>query len=499
MGAALATLVIFGAGGYMVHGVVGRQLEQQAIEQAKKNANLLAIRVNRGSHAMADGTSYAIIGADGEMWFTSGLFRGNGPLANAPLLTAPEDQESHSVRVVKMRFPAWKLPPDPYYVGMSMRPRVLRVAMSVTGPMSSLEITALRHGGELPPEADLLPAQRVTVYVVESPDTAEKAMNSIQRVSTWTMSVAVLFVTLVAWFATGRALRPVEAIRARMAVITAHGSAQRVPVPSTGDELTSLAVTINATLDRLERALAEQRRFVVDASHELRSPLTNLRSSLEVALTHPDRDDWPAVVTAALTDTERLQQLAEDLLVLARVDHGVRSSGVVDLAGVVAEQMAERAHTDHTGIEYTADVTGSVLVVGTESDLQRVLRNLLDNAARHSRTTVTARVTERDDAAVLTISDDGPGIPPGDRERVFERFVRLDDGRGRTEGGVGLGLAIVRGIVTHLGGNVHVTDRATITVSLPLATDHVPTDMTTRAAGHSPGEDTASGNSDPAT
>jgi signal transduction histidine kinase len=470
VGAALATLVVFAAGGFLVRSAVERDLRGSAIEAARSDAVLLAIRVGRRGHALDSGASYAIVGGDGHVWFANGLFSGNGPLGAAPLPPAPAGQEDYSVRTVPLRFPSWNGGPDPFYSDMSMTPRPLPVARSVTEVLPPEGVAELiTPAGGMAPGRSLPPGQRFTVYVVRPPQPAVTAVASVTTTAAWSLPVAVLFVAVVAWFAAGRALRPVEAMRGRMAAITSHGLEQRIPVPSSGDELTSLATTINATLDRLEHALAEQRRFVSDASHELRTPLAVLRSSLEIALAHPGRGEPREVVSAALTDTTRLQHLADDLLLLARLDHGDGASpDPVDLAGIVSEQVAERAHGTHLTVTGPALTAGPVLVAGTELDLARVVRNLLDNAVRYARRHVAVDLTTTAATAVLTVTDDGPGIPATDRDRVFDRFVRLDEARGRTHGGAGLGLPIVRGIVTRHGGTVEVTDTATVTVRLPL-------------------------------
>jgi signal transduction histidine kinase len=438
LGAALATLAVFTAGGVLVRGAVQRDLGRSAVEAATRDADLLAVRVSRQTHSLDSGASYAIVGADGRVWFRTGMFSGNGPLGGAPLPAAAEDQADYEVRVNPVRFPAWTAGPDPYYAGLSMTPRTLSVATSVTETMpADLVREFLMPAGASAPDQPAQPAQRFTVYVVRSPQAADTAVASVTRTAAWTLPVAVLFVAAVAWFAAGRGLR-------------------------------------HATLERLQQALAEQRRFVSDASHELRTPLATMRSSLEIALAHPERRDWPAVVRTALADTGRLQQLADDLLLLARLGPDASTAGdgaVVDLAGIVAEQVGERAHAGPTTI--TLPDTGPVPVRGTELDLSRVVRNLLDNAVRHARRHVAVNLTTMDGTAVLTVTDDGPGIPGADRERVFDRFVRLDPARDRPTGpaghGAGLGLAIVRGIVTRLGGTVQVTGPATLTVRLPVA------------------------------
>ncbi|MHA6758581.1 sensor histidine kinase [Streptacidiphilus sp. PAMC 29251] len=269
---------------------------------------------------------------------------------------------------------------------------------------------------------------------------------------------AALFVALIAWLVTGFALRPVEDIRVRMARIGAGEFHERVPVPPSGDGIARLAVTTNATLDKLDSALTEQRRLVADAAHELRSPIAVLRSSLEVALADGGTEpEWPEVVSGALTDTERLQALAEDLLLLADADRARSGERTVELQDLVAEQVAERMHGRPGPVggplirvveAQRATVRGNELRVG------RLLRNLLDNAARHAVAEVTVSLLVVDGEAVLSVCDDGPGIPAADRERVFDRFVRLDDARDRAHGGAGLGLALVRAIAQGLGGGV---------------------------------------------
>ncbi|MFI9005990.1 sensor histidine kinase [Actinosynnema sp. NPDC053489] len=284
---------------------------------------------------------------------------------------------------------------------------------------------------------------------------------------------AVLLIALfagIAWVATGRVLRPVEAIRREVADITEHDLTRRVVVPRTYRELADLATTVNATLNRLQTAVEENRRFIADASHELRSPIAALRAELEIATAHPDLADWPAVVDGALLDTRRLQQLATDLLLLSRLDHSAADRDVVDLTALVQDEVVHR-RTRHA---VTVDLTGHPAPVrGSRALLHRLLGNLLDNAERHATSAVTVRLTVKRAHAVLDVLDDGPGIPPQDRERAFDRFTRLDDARTRDTGGTGLGLPIARRIATTHHGTLHATDHPTggarFTATLPLA------------------------------
>ncbi|MFC8454744.1 sensor histidine kinase [Kitasatospora sp. NPDC057223] len=339
---------------------------------------------------------------------------------------------------------------------------------SLVGPSpTDRTVTFLRRTGQLHSTAALeeltgragLPAQRITVYVMVSPVEARAAQARVTRILGWYLVPgASLFVAAVAWVVTTLALRPVEAIRRRMELIGAGAVHERVPVPATEDEIARLAVTTNATLGRLERALSEQRRLVADASHELRTPLAVIRNSLEVALAHPEQAHWPDVAADALADTERLHLLAEDLLLLARVDESAAGDGTVELHDLVTEQLAERSYGPPLP-RLAAGMLEPASVPGSEVLMARVLRNLLDNAVRHAVAEVTVSLRVTDGWAELTVADDGPGIPAADRERVFERFVRLDPSRDRADGGAGLGLALVRAIVQGLGGTAQCRDR----------------------------------------
>jgi signal transduction histidine kinase len=263
------------------------------------------------------------------------------------------------------------------------------------------------------------------------------------------------------WFVTGRALRPVEAIRRDVAEITAHDLDRRVLVPDVRDEIARLAITVNATLSRLQRAVAQQRQFVADASHEIRSPLAALRAELEIALEHPGNAHWPQAARGALGDTERLQQLVTDLLVLARLDatehinqHHIEQVDLIDLARA---QTQRRSPPGHLRVRLDTDQT-TLLVPGRKALLARLLGNLLDNAERHADSTITIRAVCDDSMAALEVLDDGPGIRPEDRERVFDRFTRLDEARDRQTGGAGLGLAIARRIATAHHGTLQIAD-----------------------------------------
>jgi signal transduction histidine kinase len=232
----------------------------------------------------------------------------------------------------------------------------------------------------------------------------------------------------------------------------------RVPRPRTGDEIARLAETMNATLDRLTEAAERQRRFVADAAHELRSPLAGLRNTIEVALTHGDAADLEVLNRT----TERLQALTDDLLLLARLERAAPATATpVDVAAIVEELADERGYQVPPDERFTVLSEQPALVIGREEELARMLRNLLDNASRYARDRVVVTVTQAEPGLVrVEVRDDGPGIPTADRERVFERFARLDEARDRSHGGAGLGLAIARDIAVRHGGRLYVADTA---------------------------------------
>jgi len=268
----------------------------------------------------------------------------------------------------------------------------------------------------------------------------------------------LLLLAGVTWLVVGSTLRPISALRRGAQVITATGVTRELPVPEARDEVRGLAVTLNDMLARLDAAQQRQRRLVSDTAHELRSPIASIRAQLEVALDHPEQQDWPQTAQDVLADTLRLASLAEDLLVLARLDeYQVRPAPgkPVHLAALVTEE-AERSAGGRVPV--TARTAGPCVVTGDAEGLRRLLRNLIDNAMRYAKSVVEVAARREDGEAVLTVSDDGPGIPAADRERAFDRFVRLDDARSRDEtetGGAGLGLAIVRAIARTHGGSAY--------------------------------------------
>ena len=296
----------------------------------------------------------------------------------------------------------------------------------------------------------------VTIYVVASLEPADEAIAQLRRVLALGVPVLLVLVGVTAWFVVGRALRPVDAIREEVADISERSLDRRVPVPATDDEVSRLAATMNTMLDRLEAAADRQRRFVADASHELQTPLSSNRTELEVALSHPSSTDWQQAARALLVTNARMERLVRDLLYLARGDDPapLPAPRPVDLDDVVLAEATRLRLEARVAVDTQRVSAGAV--IGRRDDLERVVRNLLDNAARHASSTVAVEVASADGSVTLLVDDDGPGVAPADRERIFERFTRLDTARDRSRGGTGLGLAIVREIVQAHDGTVAV-------------------------------------------
>ncbi|GID31604.1 sensor histidine kinase [Paractinoplanes brasiliensis] len=263
----------------------------------------------------------------------------------------------------------------------------------------------------------------------------------------------VLLVGGTTWVVASRALAPVERIRREVEEITGDRLDRRVPEPGSRDEIGRLARTMNRMLGRLQDSRDRQREFVADASHELRSPVAGIRQAAEVARTHPGALPDGELADTVLEETARLQRLVDQLLLLTRADDGGarRAHHDVDLDDLA---LSEAKRLSRTGLKVDTAGVGAGRIRGDSAALAQLLRNLTDNAARHATTTVAVGVRTTSEAVELTVDDDGPGIPADQRERVFDRFVRLDEARARDDGGSGLGLAIVRAIVTAHSGVV---------------------------------------------
>ena len=367
----------------------------------------------------------------------------------------------------------------------SGRPPVLEVAGSdeqmvqVMTPAGAVVASSSNVAGE-PPVARLAPGHSAEVItpldndaftaVVQSAQTANgqrivlvaralvdvlDTTKAITRLLIIGLPVMLAVVALATWFAVGRALAPVEAIRREVDEISAAQLHRRVPQPKADDEIGRLAATMNLMLERLEGARNSQRRFVSDASHELRSPITTIRQHAEVALAHPDRVTATELADVVLAEQQRMQGLVEDLLLLARADeHVPPPRAPVDLDDLAFEEGHRLRATTSKRVDTSG--VGAARVQGDADALRRVVRNLGDNAARHASSRVDIALADLGDDVVLTVDDDGPGLPESERERVVQRFVRLDEARSRDDGGSGLGLSIVDEVVRAHGGSMSI-------------------------------------------
>ncbi|HYH49379.1 MAG TPA: ATP-binding protein, partial [Acidimicrobiia bacterium] len=313
----------------------------------------------------------------------------------------------------------------------------------------------------------------MTIYVATELHPVRRTVADVRRAVMIGVPSLLALTGLLVWLFVGRVLRSVEAIRRHVASISQSDLDRRVPEPPVEDEIARLARTMNAMLARLQRSAERQQRFVADASHELRSPLTSTRSAVEVALADPQPAALLAAATDVLAETERMERLVNDLLFLAQDDEGRlhTDSGLVDLDDVVRTEAARVRNRKRVIVDTTDVAPGRTW--GVAAFLERAVRNLLENAERHARSRVVVSLSTGGTHLLLAISDDGPGVAPEHRERIFERFSRVDDDRSRRGGGTGLGLAITREIVTAHGGEVTAADApgggARFVVVLPRA------------------------------
>ncbi len=292
------------------------------------------------------------------------------------------------------------------------------------------------------------------LHVAENSDDLNEAIADLAVALTATVPTVSLLLAGVIWWLTGRTLAPVEAIRAQVAAISTTDSAERIDVEQRDDEITRLAATMNDMLDRLRDASERQRRFVADAAHELRTPITRVRTNVEVDLARPDRADAAATLRAVREEAVGLQDLLDDLLHLARHDagHGSGRRRPIDLDDIVLDEIARQRNVSDVSID--AHRVSAAHLWADPDHMARAARNVLANAVRHATSSVTVALTEQRGRIELTVTDDGGGVPDEDRHRIFERFARVDDARARHDGGTGLGLAITREIVEDHGGSI---------------------------------------------
>ncbi|WP_248959170.1 sensor histidine kinase [Sphaerisporangium perillae] len=430
--ASAALAVALGAAAWLLVGVLGQALVDSTDKIAYQRARDVVALADDGRLydpvAVSDGTIIQVLDARGRITHVT-----LGTDRLVPLVSARERGSAPSDG--RGRF----VDGDPYGIPGPLRVVILRAD----------------HG-------------RTVIAARSFKDVADSLTTTVHMLVVGTPMLLVLL-GAASWVIIGRTLRPITALRRGAAEISGTARAHRLPVPEARDEVQELATTLNDMLARLEAAEASQRALVSDAAHELRSPLASIRLQLEVALGHPEGQEWRETAEDVLEDTLRLSRLAEGMLTLARLDEHRRPVrwlpvDLAELIGATADRY-DQAVVKVTGVE-------PAVVDGDALDLGRVLVNLLDNAVRHAGSRVGVELRAARGEAVVTVTDDGPGIPEADRERVFNRFTRLDSARSRDDGGAGLGLAIVRETVRAHGGSVHLEDAdpgVRAVVRLPLS------------------------------
>ncbi|WP_435863467.1 sensor histidine kinase [Streptomyces prunicolor] len=441
--------------------VLQADLSHMADVKAAAVANAAAEKLAAGTDptALTSEVTIQIVDAQGRNVGSPKLVKGTSQLPAGTLTTAssgsgvgvPGDLGTGTESASSTPTPALSPQPSPTGSASTGEDRLKVVGVTGYSMTGSARVSTTYHG------------KPVTVYAASSLTTERATVRTVRTAMLIGLPLLLAVVAAMTGLVTRRALRPVERIQREMAAITGNSDlSRRIPEPATRDAIGRLARTTNKTLAALEEAVSRQRQFVADASHELRNPIAALRAQLEVGAAHPQVLD----VGEAVVDVVRLQQLAGDLLLLARLDAGEqpRVEARVSLPGLVRTHLAQRVvDAPGGGGGVPAVRMGSVAqaeVAGSSPQLERVLANLVDNALRHASSQVVVSVRAMDGEAVLEVSDDGDGVPEDQRERIFERFVRLDEARGRDDGGAGLGLAIVRDVVVRHGGSIAVREAA---------------------------------------
>ncbi|MFC7304212.1 sensor histidine kinase [Streptomyces monticola] len=494
----MAALVLFGSGAWWLFQHVRADASGRAVERAFELSVQLAAQAADGNEALTDplrnwplveidrtGRTIAATGGTQDLANLTELLP-PPPLPPSPRRTTASPQQ-HTVHVGAVdehdreRFhePDGTLKPPPSSDTSPEQQALLahRQAHEMAHRTMTVFATAVHAPARVcdrPTEPD--GSCRSTLYVFTLTDGVDQATAPLHTPLTIAAPLAALLVAAVAWATARRSLRPVEAIRQEVAEITDTSLDRRVPVPDARDHVRRLALTTNTTLDRLESAVERQRRFVADASHELRSPIAALRYELETALAHPDTIDPHQALRDALAATRRIDTLTEDLLLLARPDQPAAHS-LVDLAGLAGELVHEYQHRGHPVALHSSPDQAPVR--GDGAQLHRLLRNLLDNAVRHARTAVVLDITDNGRTHTVSIHNDGTPLTPDECERIFERFTRLDEARARDTGGSGLGLAIARDIAVRHHGTLtahsdHPHPGTTFTLTLPHPHDTAP-------------------------
>ncbi len=422
--ATLVLAVVLAVAAVVIVALVDRQLRNELADQNQQTLNELAEAIERGQDPSrlrlplgADGTEFVISTSDGayvQSTLTVVVTEGIDPTLGA------------GGGLIVGGFP---LPDDEFF------------------PDAILDIASWDETVQL---ATGPTGQGYEIVALSPTEVVARNVNQVRSVL-WVVIpiLAAVFATLI-WFLAGRMLRPVGQMTELANTIRTETLHERLVEPGTNDEIDRLAVTLNSMLDRLDAGARQQRQFVSDASHELRGPLTVMIGEAELAGASKDPRRLAEANQRVVAQGQRLTRLVDDLLALARSGEAELRRTEVDLDDVIREQASiQQRPIDTSGVE-------PVRLIGDIEALSRLIRNLLDNAARYAETIVAVTTRRDGDTVTVTVEDDGPGIPDDQRELVFERFARIDDSRTRATGGTGLGLAISRAITEAHGGRIDI-------------------------------------------
>jgi two-component system, OmpR family, sensor kinase len=439
---ALVSAVVLAALGYFVYSRFDSELSEQIDQSLRTHGDDISSLVaggdlERSAKLLGREESFAqVLTADGRIYATT------PQLGARPQLTSDEAARAAQASFIVTR---------PHVRSIAGEARLL--ARPVTGPHD----------------------ERLVVVTAATLDDRNESLRNLRTLLIIGIPVALLLASLAGYLVSGRALRPVEAMRRRAAVISAAEPEERLPLPEAQDEIRRLGETLNGMLGRLEAAIERERAFVDDASHELRTPLAMHKTELELALRYATKpEEMRAAISSAIVEVDRLIQLAEDLLVLARSAEGklaldLRRVGVAELLGDLRERFSTRLAEQ--GRSLVIEPADGLTVDADRLRIEQALSNLIENAIDHGGGEITVRVRDEGGELAIHVEDHGPGFDPEFIGRAFERFTRADSARGG--GGTGLGLAIVDAIARAHRGSAHAANGdgtgADVWIELPAA------------------------------
>jgi len=429
--------------------VLRTALTRGVIQTARTEADDITVLVRNGnvpsSLPMPRGDLAAqIVSSSGQVIASTPNLHGVGPLVNPHRVPASGLVETRATRKARA-----------ILIGHNIDIRSVLVAQPIE--LTTRAAASLARSS-VPAQVTQAGVETYYVFTIASLASVDQATQTLVHIFDVVYPAVLVVVMGATWWLARRALAPVDQMITEVAAITSSRPGHRVSEPPGDDEIARLARTMNAMLTRLDQGIEREKQFIQDASHELKSPLSALRTTLEVAALHPDATDWQEATAIALAEAERMQRLIENLLLLARTEAGARvPTEPADVVALVDDEVArlERLHPG-LALEFVAEPRRAEVLADREQ-LRSLVRNLLENAARHASGRVRATLTTADAQLHLDVDDDGPGIPPDRRAVVFERFARLDEARTRHDGGSGLGLAIVKSVVVGVGGSVRAT------------------------------------------